>query len=163
MLLLPFLEETLGAIALWPTYVLRLLFVDASSLLGVMSLAAFFYGNAIPMNDAILFYLTCHGYDDVSFITASLNYVYDEWNESSDRPMTVLYFSMQERLYRFVNGPVLPVLEEFSNTGFDSNVGRTPEVERRLEMARRCPYIPQAFYCVLEDRVSLARHSLFPD
>jgi hypothetical protein len=136
MFLLPFLEEKLGAIALWPTYVWRLLFFDEPTLLGVTSLAAFFYGNAIPMNAAISFYLTCHGYNDVSFITRVIKACYDEWNESSDRPVTVLYFSTQERLYRFVNGPVLSVLEEFSRMGFDSNVSRTPEVEQKLEAAR---------------------------
>jgi hypothetical protein len=69
MFLLPFLEDKLGAVALWPSYVLRLLFVETTSLLGVTSLAAFFHGNGIPMNAAISFHLTCHGYDDVAFIT----------------------------------------------------------------------------------------------
>jgi hypothetical protein len=60
MFLLPFVEERLGAVALWPTYVLRLLFVDGPTLLVVTTLAAFFYGNAIPMNAAVSLYLTCH-------------------------------------------------------------------------------------------------------
>jgi hypothetical protein len=127
MFLLRFLEEKLGAVALWPTYVLRLLFADEPTLLGISSLAAIFYGNAIPMNAAMSLYLTCHGYNDVAFITRIITECY-EWNESSDRPVTVLYFSMEERLYQFVNGPFLPVLEEFSTTGFHSNVSRTPEV-----------------------------------
>jgi hypothetical protein len=161
MFLLPFLEK-LGAVALWPTYVLRLLFVDGPTLLGVTSLATFFYGNAIPMNAAMSFYLTCRGYD-VSFITRVIQNCYDEWNESSDRTVTVLYFNTQERLYRFVNGPVVPVLEEFSPMGFDSNVSRTPDVEQALEAVRRCPYIPGAFYSVLVPRPSSARRTLFPE
>jgi hypothetical protein len=87
MFLLPFLEEKLGAVALWPSYVLRLLFVEATSLLGVTSLAAFFHGNGIPMNAAISFHLTCHGYDDVAFITRIIQNCYDEWNGPSVVPV----------------------------------------------------------------------------
>jgi hypothetical protein len=103
MFLLPFIEESLGAIALWPTYVLRILFVDVPTLLGVSAVAVFFYGNGIPMNAAISLYLTCNGYTDVSFKTRIIQTCYNEWNETSDRPENVLYFNTQERLYRFVN------------------------------------------------------------
>jgi hypothetical protein len=162
MLLLPFIEERLGAIALWPTYVLRILFVDGPTLLGVSSVAAFFYGNGIPMNAAISLYLTCSGYN-VSFKTHIIQTCYDEWNETSGRPVNVIYFNTEERLYRFVHGPVLPVLKEFSPMGFDSYVRRTPAVEVKIAAAQRGPYIPQAFYCVLQPGNSSARRKLFTD
>jgi hypothetical protein len=164
MFLLPFLEEKLGAVALWPSYVLRLLFFEATSLLGVTSLAAFFHGNGIPMNAAISLHLKCHGYYDVAYITHIIQTCYDEWNGPSVLPVIIIYFNMEERLFRFVNGPVLPVLEEFSTTGFNPSILRTPDVDRKLGLARRCPYIPQALYCLLEDRCSPpARRRLFPE
>jgi hypothetical protein len=88
MFLLPFVER-LGAVALWPTYVLRLLFIDGPTLLGMTVLAAFFYGNGIPMNAALSLYLTCHGYD-VSFVIQIFQNCYDEWKESPDRPVTYI-------------------------------------------------------------------------
>jgi hypothetical protein len=163
MFLLPFIEERLGAVALWPTYVLHLLFIDGPTLLCITALAAFFYGNGIPINAAMSLYLTCHGYNDVSFVIQVFQHCYDEWKESPDRPVTFIYFNTEERLYRFVNGPVLEMLEEFAPIGFDSHVERTPEVEEKLETARRCPYPPGASYCVLVPRTSSARRTLFPE
>jgi hypothetical protein len=131
--------------------------------MGVTTLAAFFKGNDIPMSAAISLHLTCHGYEDVAFITRITQSCYDEWSGSSIVPVTILYFNMEEKLFRFVNGPVLPVLEEFATTGFNRAILRTPDVDRRIGLARRCPYVPQALYCVLEDRGSPpARRRLFP-
>jgi hypothetical protein len=66
MFLLQFLEEKLGTVTLWATYVLRLLFVDAPTVLGITSLAAFFYGNSVPMNAALSLYMTCNAGDPIS-------------------------------------------------------------------------------------------------
>jgi hypothetical protein len=137
MFLLQYLEEKLGTVALWPTYVLRILFVDAPTLLGITSLAAFFYGNDIPLNAGLSLYLTCRDNDNFAFTTSIMTECYDAWHWTPDTPAAVVYFNMAERQYLFVNGPVLPVLEEFSTTGFDSNVSLTPDVEHKLDLARR--------------------------
>jgi hypothetical protein len=160
MFLLPYLEEKLGSVALWPTYVLRILFVDTPTLLGITSLAAFFYGNAAPLKAGLSLYLTCHDNDDAfAFVTCIMTEWYDELHETPDTPATVVYFNMAERQYLFVKGPVLPVLEEFSTTGFDSKVSLTSEVEHKLHLAGRCPYIPGAIYFVLQDRVRSVRRN----
>jgi hypothetical protein len=116
MFLLEFLEEKLGTKALWPTYVLRLLFVDAPTVLGITFLAAFFYGNSVPMNAALSLYLTCNA-SDPALIRHIMTICYDEWWETPDTARLVLYFNMAERQYLFIHGSVLPVLEEFSTTG----------------------------------------------
>jgi hypothetical protein len=51
--LLGFLEEKLGTITAWTTHVLRLLFSEEPTALRITAVAAFFYGNAIPLNAAL--------------------------------------------------------------------------------------------------------------
>jgi hypothetical protein len=53
MFLLEFLEGKLGTVAFWPTYVLRLLFVNPPTYLGITSFKAFFYGNSVLLNAAL--------------------------------------------------------------------------------------------------------------
>jgi hypothetical protein len=162
MFLLEFFEEKLGTLALWPTYVLRLLFVDAPTFLVIASFAAFCYGNSVPLNAALSLYLMCH-HRDHALITRLMTECYDKWCGTPPTPWDVIYFNMSEQQHRFVNGSVLPVRKEVSTTGFDSTVGLTHDVERKLELARQCPYIPGSLYCLLQDLVLPVRRELFPE
>jgi hypothetical protein len=99
-------------------------------------MAAFFYGNSVPMNASLSFYLTCND-SDPALVKRIMMECYDEWHGTPDTPWAVIYFNMAEQQHRFVNGPILPVRDEYSTTGFDSDVGLTPEVEHKLELARR--------------------------
>jgi hypothetical protein len=158
---LHFLEEKLGTVALWPTYVLRLLFVDAPTTLGITSFAAFCYGNSVPLNAALSLFLTCHD-SDLTLVTRIMTECY-EWHGPSDTPWAVVYFNMPERQHRFINGSVLPVREEFSTTGFDSTVSLTPEVEHKLDLARRCPYIPASIFVCYRTESFLFAETCFPN
>jgi hypothetical protein len=119
MFLLEFFEEKLGTVALWPTYVLRILFVDTPTTLGLASFAAFCYGNSVTLNAALSLYLTCHE-SEVAVATCLMTECYDEWHGTPNTPWAVAYFNMAEQQHRFINSSVLPVREELSTTGFDS-------------------------------------------
>jgi hypothetical protein len=66
---------------------------------------------------------------------------YDEWHASPNVPWAVIYYNMDYKQHRFVNGPVLKVIEDVSYFGFHSeDVSVTDEVEIKLELASRCLY-----------------------
>jgi len=62
MLLLPFLEACIGAFDLWPSYILKLLFISASTPQNLRTVAAFFYGHDVPLKVATRVYNLCNPY-----------------------------------------------------------------------------------------------------
>lgn len=148
MFLLSFLEEQLGTINSWPTYVLKLLFTEELNTVGIASLAAFFFGNAIPLNAALAFCLCCN-YDDPAIIQRMMTLCYEDWHTAPNSTWLVIYYNMKDKRQRFINGPVIRVRDELP-MGFDDT--RTPEVERKLQLARYCPYFPKSdILCVPAD------------
>jgi len=60
MYLLESVEQKLGPIDTWPTYIIQYLFMDVPSEPIVKCLASFFYGNCIPVNTATQLYSVCN-------------------------------------------------------------------------------------------------------
>jgi hypothetical protein len=110
MSLLGFLEENLGTVAEWPTHVLRLLFVEAGTSLTMMSVAAFFYGNSIPL-DAAVSYRICYDnlHDVVDIVMTDF---YDGWDAFTNAPGAMIYYDMVRKKHLFINGLFLRVSEE---------------------------------------------------
>jgi hypothetical protein len=140
MALLGFLEEKLGTVAAWPTHVLRLLFVEAGTSLTLMSVAAFFYGNSIPLNAALSFYRICN--DNVPDVVGIvMTDYYDGWDATTYAPWVVIYYDMVRKKHRFINGPVLKVSVE--SLGFcPGDVSLTDEVQWKLNRTDAAPYSP---------------------
>jgi hypothetical protein len=137
MSLLGFLEDKLRTVAAWPTRVLRLLFVEAGTSLTMMSVAAFFYGNSIPL-DAALSYRICN--DNVpDVVDIVMTDYYDGWDATNYAPWAVIYYDMVRKKHRFINGSVLKVSEE--SLGFyPGEVSPTDEVQWKLNRADAAPY-----------------------
>jgi hypothetical protein len=60
MYLLESVEQKLGHIDIWPTYIIQYLFMDVPSEPIVKCLVSFFYGNCIPVNTATQLYSVCN-------------------------------------------------------------------------------------------------------
>jgi hypothetical protein len=93
MFLLGFLEEKLETIASWPTCVLRLLFAEEPNTMRITTVAAFFYGNSLPLNAALSFYLTCNDSEPI-LVRRIMTEYYDEWHATPDTPWKVIYYKM---------------------------------------------------------------------
>jgi hypothetical protein len=50
----------LGSFDLWPSFILKLLFVDEYSILHEFIILNFFYGNSVPLDLALSVYTMCH-------------------------------------------------------------------------------------------------------
>jgi hypothetical protein len=61
MFLPEYVVSIIGGFESWPTAILRLLFVEDSTRSNVRKMAAFFYGNGLPVHVAVLFYILCNG------------------------------------------------------------------------------------------------------
>jgi hypothetical protein len=142
MSLLGFLEEKLGPITAWPTQVLRLLFVDAGTSLTMTAVAAFFYGNSIPLNAALSFYRICndnlHDTVDMAFEDC-----YETWDATGTWP--VMYYDMSLKKHKFINGLVLRVSETYLGFG-NEDVFLTDDVQRKLNRADNTSYSSHTSY-----------------
>jgi hypothetical protein len=58
---LSLVEEHVGAVETWPTYIIRHVFVDEPDARTVKNLAGFFYGNEVPLRDAVNCVNACNG------------------------------------------------------------------------------------------------------
>jgi hypothetical protein len=54
-------ENVLGGFASWPTSIIRLLLVEEPTIANVRRVAAFFYGNGLPVHVAARFYNLYNG------------------------------------------------------------------------------------------------------
>jgi hypothetical protein len=141
MSLFGFLEEKLGTVAAWPTHVLRIIFVEESNTLTITAVAAFFYGNSIPLDAALSFYRICNDSvpdDVVDIVMTDCN---EGWDTNSYAPWAVIYYDMSRKKHRFIDGPVLRVSEK-SLVFYHGDLCLTDEVQWKLNRARGTPYSP---------------------
>jgi hypothetical protein len=73
--------------------------------------AAFFYGNSIPL-DAALSYRICNDSVPNGVVDIVMTDCYEGWDATPYAPWAVIYYDMDRKKHRFINGPVLRVSEE---------------------------------------------------
>jgi len=116
MLLLPFLEACIGAFDLWPSYILEILFMRASTPQNLRTLAAFFYGHDVPLNVAAWVYTLCNPYAaSVHFIAYVLGSYYSTFYHNTIVRHMAQYYDVSQGTLLWINGhdhfqlePVLP-------------------------------------------------------
>jgi len=121
MYLLQHVEQHLGPLDTWPTYIIRYLFVDFPSPPIVKGLSAFFSGNNVPVYIASQLYLACN---DTCNIHAT-NYMYQlylRWQRCMYRFHMFEYYNVLKRKYIWTNGKAFNQKEEVSS------IMRTPQL-----------------------------------
>jgi hypothetical protein len=116
MLLAEAIENHLGHIDSWPSYILRYLFSDHPSPVRstrLKKVIAFFCGKDVPCTLARRFYI-CNGKAS-KYVTDQFNEWYYVWQKSRYKPHTTEYYNMRLEKFIFINGscqnkmePVLP-------------------------------------------------------
>ena len=83
------LQRTLGSMHSWPQDILRYLLLVAPTPYTLLELAAFFFGNGIPLLRATDFLLECFSpsQDHIDFFRSK----YDLWERCHDTPHTRIY------------------------------------------------------------------------
>ena len=90
---LGFLERTLGSLKSWPQDILRYLFLVKPTPYTTLELAAFFFGNRIPLITALDFFHECC--NPPSEILDFFHSIYDSWERRSDQEHVYEYYDMR--------------------------------------------------------------------
>jgi hypothetical protein len=145
--LLEHLEHFLGAIDMWPTLILRLLFQEDQSPQTILILGSYFYGNSIPADVAATFYALCIGRNQY-LIRIEMPILFQQWRQDVHAQCQVLYYDMTTDSFMCLHGSAcserrepLPfdVGDVYVPLGFAGIGGRTEEIEGKLLLAAETP------------------------
>ena len=103
MNLLECVERHLGPIDGWPTYILFYLFCKVPISIRVKKLAAFFYGNDVPLNIASYFLHICNNASSV-FVTEQMHDWYSIWRKLPRTCHMFHYYYMRHKKFMYING-----------------------------------------------------------
>jgi hypothetical protein len=85
-------EDLLGEVECWPTYVIYNMFVEELSPTSVKKIAAFMYGNSIPIENAVQCFIACNGLN-TSFVSQNMNDWYCVWDKNHYKIHKAKYYS----------------------------------------------------------------------
>ena len=71
-------EDTLGDVESWPTYIIYNMFLVEPNTISVKKVAAFMYGNGVPVISAINCFNACMGLD-IYYVSCAMNNWYSIW------------------------------------------------------------------------------------
>jgi hypothetical protein len=103
-------EDIIGHIDTWPTYIIRDMFITSPSVKSVKTVAAFMCGNGIPCEIAIDCFNACNGLNKSS-VAAYINRCYAEWDLLPYRTHATTYWSVYFRRWRWMNGEPVHFLQ----------------------------------------------------
>lgn len=108
MNLLAVLEEHLCEIDLWPSFILRYLFIDHPSVVRTnrLNVIAFFYGNDVPCVLACRFYNVCNGKAS-RFVAEQFHEWYCVWHTHTSKRHMAEYWNMRLGKFIHINGSLL--------------------------------------------------------
>jgi hypothetical protein len=103
MYLLAVFEARLDSIDIWPSYILRFLFIDPPNSATVRRLAGFFYGNGIECSVAAKFYGLCSPGVGIA-VTEQICRLYQHWQNSPWTYHKIEYYNMRLQRHLYLNG-----------------------------------------------------------
>jgi hypothetical protein len=110
MSLIHAVEHHLGPIDTWPSYILRFLFVHYVTTNAVKKVAAFFFGNDVPLDITKPIYRLCN--DTYSQDTEmQIDHFYRLWQSSYYKKHMASYYNMLHQTFIWINGRALHQLE----------------------------------------------------
>ena len=104
------IEDIIGNIDTWPTYVIHDMFVETPSIKIVKTVAAFMCGNGIPCELAIDCLNACNGLKK-SAVAAFINQYYAEWDSLPYRTHGTQYWFIFYKRWQWTNGEPVHLLQ----------------------------------------------------
>jgi hypothetical protein len=106
-----YVVSIIGVFESWPNSILRTIFVDEPTRTKVRTVAAFFYGNGLPVHIAVQFYVLCNGRRPVTITHTYAGYY--NWLLAQRTPHLATYYVRQGRRH-WINGWRLDSVEPVS-------------------------------------------------
>jgi len=136
-------DAQLGTVDIWPSYVLRDMFLWEPNSRVKKKVAAFMYGNSVRLSDGVACYNACNGRHQ-SCVETVLKTKYDVWNRNENSRHMEQYYSMSMKCQAWINGKaheqyeaVKPVVSvsEFGppKTRYQGQIARMIESIRNVE------------------------------
>jgi len=141
MNLLQRVEQHLGKIDTWPTYILRYLSVNVPKASNVKNETVFFYGNDIPVSIASILYIACNDRYELR-VTEYMYDLYFRWQRCICKIHMSEYYNVMLHKFIWINGKLLNQLEEFKpevtvmEFGMDCT-GCSSLIRSKLELVRQ--------------------------
>jgi hypothetical protein len=126
------IEEIIGHVDTWPTYIIQDMFIKEHTVKSVKTVAAFMCGNGIPCELAIDRFNACNGLK-TSAVDAFINQYYAKWDSLPYRTHGLNYWSVFYKRWQWMNGEPVHLLRAMSpitqfgieNTGCPLFIGTT--------------------------------------
>jgi len=83
----------------WPSTILNLIFVYEYSRRNTINTVAFFYGNRVPLKDALCFYIQCNDHDTL-LSTIHFTIFHRVWET---RPVVYPYYDVRLKKMRYIH------------------------------------------------------------
>ena len=99
-------EHRLGAIEIWPSYIIRYLFLNCPRSLIIEKMTAFFYGNGITLSLAIRLYQICND-KYASPVANTMSNLYLKWQRNIFKPHMFHFYDIQHQQFLWINGSYL--------------------------------------------------------
>ena len=136
-------EDILGNVETWPSYVLFNIFVEIPCPQSIKKVAAFMCGNGVPRNIAVDCFIAFSG-KNLSLITQTMTKWYLIWDYTSSdcypyarRASKAEYYSIFYKKWLKINGQ--PVIPEITVMQFGIDATEHPQtIAARIEHIRTC-------------------------
>ena len=103
-------EEIIGHIDTWPTYIIHDMFITSPVVTSVRTVAAFLCGNGVPCELAIACFNACNGLKQ-SPVAAYISHYYAEWDSLPYRTHATYYWSVFFKRWQWMNGQPVHLLQ----------------------------------------------------
>lgn len=97
-------EEIIGRVESWPTYILMHMFYEEPGVRVMKNVAAFLYGNGVPVEKAADCYAACRGQRYVHTILNGVSSWYKTWDRYPCDKHVAQYYSMRSKHVVWLNG-----------------------------------------------------------
>jgi len=142
-------EDILGNVESWPTYIIYNMFVVEPNTISVKKVAAFMYGNAVTVINAINCFNVCMGLDSY-YVSCAMRDWYCIWDNNPYKPHKAEYYSMSSKRWLWINGEALDqheaVWPEITVMQFGTeSTGCQQIIKTTIEHIRSCTAISSDF------------------
>jgi hypothetical protein len=100
---LSLVEERVGAVETWPSYIIRHMFMDEPNARTVKSLAGFLYGNEVDLESAIKCVNACNGVNR-GYVSREMHAWYYTWQLNSDSRHMAEHYNTLIKCNVWING-----------------------------------------------------------
>ena len=97
-------ENMVGRVNRWPTYMILHMFSTEPDAPATKKVAAFMYGNNVDLETASKCYVECRGREYRQFINDALFRRYNKWNRATKVRHQAEYYNMRTGRWQWING-----------------------------------------------------------